>query len=61
MIRTRLHGTVWQLVKNGSQALHLVVDKLYIFYQAMHITPIEVENFKLGMFFLWLMEETLCV
>jgi hypothetical protein len=54
-------GTVWQLVKNGSHSSHLAVDKLYIFYQAMHITPIGVENFKLGIFSLLLMEEILCV
>ena len=42
-------------------ALHLVPGKLYIFYQAMHTTLIEVENFKLGILFLSLIQEILSV
>ncbi len=48
-----LMGTVWQLVKMALQAPLLVVGKLYIFYPVMLITPIGVENFKLGILFLW--------
>ena len=56
-----LLGTVWQLVKNGSSNSSLAVGKLSIFYPVMHITPIGAENFKLGILFLWSMEEILCV
>ena len=42
--------------------VHLLEEgKLYTFYQVTLTTLTEAENFKLGIIFLWSMEETLCV
>ena len=60
-ISTDLKGTVWQLVKNGSPSSSFGSGQVVYFYPVTHTTLIEVENSKLGILFLWLMEETLFV